>query len=411
MYRTYVLLALFAITFCLFSPAALAKGHSGEVIPGSFIVTLREDAQAESIAQAHGLRPHGYFRKALNGFVFKGTATNRDRLKRDAKVLDIEPDRIVEVEEVRDFAIIPGVTAVQPAQKLPTGINRIDADLSINARIDGVDERTNIDVAVIDTGIDLTHPDLNVVKSVSFTGTATGNDDHGHGTHVAGTIAGIDNTTGVVGVAPGARLWAVKVLGSNGSGSLSSIIAGVDYVTKNAQVIKVANMSLGMNGTSRAFNAAISRSVAAGVTYVVAAGNSNMDATRFSPANHPDVICVSAVADYDGKGGGSARGYSDADDTLADFSNYGAPVDIAAPGVRIYSTYRGGSYATMSGTSMASPHAAGAAALYLANNPAATPLEVKNALRSLAKPASDPLFGFTGDRDSVREPMLHASKL
>ena len=156
----------------------------------------------------------------------------------------------------------------------------------------------------------------------------------------------------MVGVAPGARLWAVKVLGSSGSGSISTIIKGVDYVTNNAGLIDVVNMSLGCECTSTSLNTAISNSVKAGVMYVVAAGNSNKNAATFSPANHPSVITVSAIADSDGKCGrlGPPTSYG-ADDFLASFSNYGSLVDLAAPGVNIYSTYKDGTYATLSGTS------------------------------------------------------------
>src|SRR5216117_170458 len=135
--------------------------------------------------------------------------------------------------------------------------------------------RVNVDIAIIDTGIDLTHPDLNVYRNITFvTGTTTGNDDNGHGTHVAGIAAALDNNIGVVGVAPGARLWAVKVLDNNGRGALSDVISGVDYVTENAGEIEVANMSLAGRGTGESLRLAIQNSVGRGVVYVVAAANS-----------------------------------------------------------------------------------------------------------------------------------------
>ena len=171
-------------------------------------------------------------------------------------------------------------------------------------------------------------------------------------------------------MAPGARLWAVKVLNDQGSGYMSWIVAGIDYVTKNASAIEVANMSLGCECTSAALDTALTNSTNAGVVYVVAAGNSTKDASTFSPANHPRVITTSAVADFDGKAGGvgAATCRADEDDTLANFSNFGSTVDIAAPGVCIRSTWNNGGYNTISGTSMASPHAAGAAALYVVQN-------------------------------------------
>jgi subtilisin family serine protease len=254
-------------------------------------------------------------------------------------------------------------------------------------------------------------------------GTKNGNDDNGHGTHVAGIAAAKDNGIGVVGVAPGARLWAVKVLDRNGSGFLSGVIKGVDHVTANAGAIEVANMSLG-GGNSQALNDAIKNSVAKGVVYVVAAGNSGIDASNTSPANSPDVLAVSAIVDTDGKCGklGPSTSYG-GDDTFASFSNYGSMVDIAAPGVNILSTYKGKTYATMSGTSMASPHVAGAVALYLAHNlkPAdvAGAAAVRAAIIAAGVPQTAPCSsgdgngGFTGDPDpaSNQEPLVYAKSL
>jgi hypothetical protein len=275
-------------------------------------------------------------------------------------------------------------------QIVPTGIRRIGADVSPAAKIDGLDERVNADIAVIDTGIDLTHPDLNVYRNVTFvSGTTSGNDDDGHGTHVSGIAAALDNNIGVVGVAPGARLWAVKVLDSTGWGAMSQVIQGVDYVTQHADEIEVANLSLGSYAPQTdSLRLAIQNSVAKGVVYVVAAGNSRVELFAedyalggwdYIPAAYPEVMTVSALVDTDGQAGGagSATTWGD-DDTLATFSNYslhlapgnpvdspGLMIDVAAPGVNIYSTHMGGSYATMSGTSMASPHVAGAVALYI----------------------------------------------
>ncbi len=282
--------------------------------------------------------------------------------------------------------------------------------------MDNVDTPLDVDIAVIDTGSQATHPDLRVVTQVNFTNELSPDDRNGHGTHVAGTAAALDNGAGVTGVAPGARIWSVKVLDRNGSGYLSDVIEGIDYVTANAASIEVANMSLGCQCQTAAMDEAIRRSVAAGVVYAVAAGNSAMDAATFSPANHPDVIAVSAVADFNGKPGGGAAATcrSDVDDTLADFSNFGGVVDIAAPGVCITSTWKGSAYATISGTSMASPHTAGAIALYLLGRPKPTnALEVamvKNAIISSAFLQSGPQ-GFSGDPDPYREPLLNAAGL
>jgi subtilisin family serine protease len=293
------------------------------------------------------------------------------------------------------------------------------------ADIDGIDDRVDVDVAVIDTGVDLTHVDLNasISRQATFVGgTTNANDDHGHGSHVAGTVGALDNNIGAVGVAPGVRIWAVKVLNKRGSGWDSDIAAGIDWVTARASTIEVANMSLGGPGTDQdspdPIHDAIVGATNAGIVFVVAAGNSNKDAATDTPAAYDEVITVSALADSDGKGGhlGSATSYG-ADDTLATFSNWGADVDICAPGVSIYSTHKSKGYATMSGTSMASPHVAGAAALYLATH--AKPVEltgsqwveaVKAAILSAATLQSDP-NGFTGDRDAFAEPLLNAKLL
>ena len=295
---------------------------------------------------------------------------------------------------------------------LPRGVNRVDGDLSSTLSGNGAGS-VNADIAIIDTGIRFDHPDLNVYAQKTFvSGTSSANDDNGHGTHVAGIAAAKDNSIGVVGVAPGARLWAVKVLDSSGSGSISTIIKGIDYITQNAALIDVVNMSLGCECTSSSLNTAISNSVNAGVTYVVAAGNSGKNAASFSPANHPSVIAVSAIVDTDGKCG--AKGISTSyggDDTFSSFSNYGSVVDLAAPGVSIYSTYKGGSYATLSGTSMAAPHVTGAAAIYESLYPPITPSqqlsEAKSAGSNPATPCQHPYHGyFTGDPDGYPEPLL-----
>jgi subtilisin family serine protease len=171
-------------------------------------------------------------------------------------------------------------------------------------------------------------------------------------------------------VAPGARLWAVKVLDSRGSGYISWIVAGIDWVRSQAATIEVANMSLGCECASSSMDTALTNATNAGVVFVAAAGNSAEDASTFSPANHSQVIAVSAMADFNGMAGEGAAATcrADEDDSFANFSNFGSVVDIAAPGVCINSTVPGGGYAVFSGTSMASPHAAGAAALYLVEN-------------------------------------------
>ena len=383
------------------TPSAAAPGEAG-----SYIVVLDEDVAARAVAAAHadrlGLDVGHVYTTALQGYSATMTPTVA------ALVADL-----------------PAVTSVQQdnpvsatAQTTPTGINRADAELSPTARINGADERVNVDVAVIDTGADLDHPDLNIyragAKNCSLFA-VTPEDLNGHGTHVSGTIGALDNAAGVVGMAPGARIWPVKVLSDAGTGLNSDVICGIDYVASHADEIEVANMSLGGGGeddgrcgagNDDAMHAAICESVAAGVTYVVAAGNDSADASTSTPAAYDEVITVSALADFDGRSGGGAPSTcrNDQDDTFASFSNYGSDVDLIAPGVCIESTSMLGGYDTLSGTSMASPHVAGAAALYAANNPGASPAQVKSALQN----AGSTDWSDADDPDSTQERLLDA---
>jgi subtilisin len=385
----------------------IADAHDPDRIAGRYIVVLRDGAAVSPMAarqeRRYGAQVHSVYRAALNGY----SAT-------------------MSVHEARRLAQAPAVQAVQAdtlvratAQTVPTGVNRANADASPTAAIDGSDQRVDVDVAVLDTGVDLDHPDLNVHQAGATNCNTLGinpDDQHGHGTHVAGTIGALDNGAGVVGMAPGARIWPVKVLNAAGMGSTSDVICGIDYVTAHADQIEVANMSLGGQGTddgdcgasnNDAQHQAICESVAAGVTYVVAAGNESSNAARTTPAAYDEVITVSALADFNGLPGGGAAPTcrSDVDDTFAGFSNFGADVDLIAPGACIGSTWRNGGYSTASGTSMASPHVAGGAALYLASHPGASPEQVKSALQS----AGSLDWSATDDPDGIKERLLDVS--
>ncbi len=379
------------------APSVYGQG----VVPNRSIVVLKQGAVPAKVAAVHGLAMDHVYSHALNGFAAVVPAGSLRKLKNDPSVALIEADQA--------FTASAPPTVQQAAQLVPYGVLRIGADTNPNF----VSSPVIVDVAIIDTGIELSHPDLNVFKNVScIRKISTGNDDNGHGTHVAGTVGALNNGVGVVGVAPGVRLWAVKVLDRNGSGWTSDVIKGVDYVTSNAASIEVANMSLG-GGNSATLNMAIANSVAKGVVYVVAAGNSAANAGNDSPANSLNVLCVSAIVDTDGECGGlgPATQYG-ADDTFASFSNYGSVVNIAAPGVNIRSTYKGKTYATMSGTSMASPHVAGTVALFLAgiNKPAnaADVAAVRQFVISNSIPQTD-VCGFQGDGDGIQEPLVDAS--
>jgi subtilisin family serine protease len=296
-------------------------------------------------------------------------------------------------------------------QIIPQSVDRVDGDINLeNINSNVIDA----DIAILDTGIDLDHNDLNVFHEKSFIPEATNaDDDHGHGTHLAGIAAARDNSLGIVGIAPGAQLWAIKVLESSGMGEISTLIKGLDYINQHSDQVDVAVLSLGCECESGALNIAISNSIKAGITIVVAAGNEGKNARTFTPANNPEVITVSAIADSDGKcgGNGPSTPYG-ADDMLASFSNFGDAVDISAPGVEIYSTFKSNSYTKLTGTSMAAPHVAGAAALYISLHPEASPKDVKNYLLNSGTNLSDLCDGnghgyFVGDRDGSHEPLLY----
>lgn len=388
------------------SPPSSSASQMGQVIPGQYIVVLNDDAlnlrdilsEVAYKVNIEGTEILHIYEDVLNGFA-----------------INVPNERVIEALEQSPFVdyIEKDKMVKAFAQTLPSGVNRVDGDLSSTKSGNG-GVSINTDIAILDSGIHTSHSDLNIYHQKTFvSGTSSGNDDNGHGTHVAGIAAARDNSIGVVGIAPGAKLWAIKVLDRNGSGALSTIIKGIDYIKQYASQIEVANLSLGCECKSSAFDTAINNAVKAGITFVVASGNSGKDASTFSPANNPNVIAVSAIGDSDGKCGGTgpSTGYG-RDDTLASFSNYGAVVDMTAPGTKIYSTYKGNSYATMSGTSMAAPHVAGAAALYEASHPGASPSEVRNALLSNGSTSSTTCDGkghgyFTSDRDSYREPLLY----
>ena len=400
-------LAAAALTALSLAVVGTSAGGAPSTATGQYIVVLADGVSASATADDHARRygtsvTHVYSH-ALHGYSATMSEAAAKRLARDDEVASVAPDQPVSIV----------------AQSLPTGVNRVDAELSPTAKINGTDERVDVDVAVLDTGVDLDHPDLNVytagAKNCS-TGRSA-DDGNGHGTHVAGTIGALDNTIGVVGVTPGARIWPVRVLNPAGSGAWSSVICGIDYVTAHASEIEVANMSLGGSGSddgncgrtnNDALHQAICASVAAGVTYAAAAGNESDDAANHVPAAYDEVITVSALADFNGLPGGGAAATcrSDVDDTLADFSNFGADVDLIAPGVCILSTWKGGKYNTISGTSMATPHVTGGAALYKSTHPGASPASVKSALQEAGTtdwtwPSQDP--------DGVQEKLLNVA--
>lgn len=282
------------------------------------------------------------FGHALSGFAASLTDDQVNTLRKDPRVKSVEPDMTISISPYKGKPGGGGDPSTPPSQQIPYGTTRVGGGITAS----------NQTAWIIDSGIDLDHPDLNVdsTRSISFLsgggGADSPDDQNGHGTHVAGTIGAINNNIGSVGVAPGTLVVAVRVLDRRGSGSTSGVIAGVDYVKANANSGDVANMSLG-GGVSTALDDAVISAANSGVKFALAAGNSSTNANNSSPAraNGNNIYTISAM---------------NSSDNWASFSNYGnPPVDYCAPGVSIYSTWKDGGYNTISGTSMASPHAAG----------------------------------------------------
>ena len=387
--------------------------ESNNVIPNQFIVYLQEDNKEES----NSIDPLEFYNSELKNtetellyvydYVVKGFAIKVF----NNKVLEQLENNPLVAYVGQDRKISTFINSHTESQIIPQSVDRVDGDINLeNINSNTVDA----DIAILDTGIDLDHDDLNVFHEKSFIPEAiNADDDHGHGTHLAGIAAAKDNSFGIVGIAPGARLWAIKILESSGMGEISTLIKGLDYINQNSNQIDVAVLSLGCECESGALDIAIQNTIKNGITIVVAAGNEGKNARTFTPANNPQVITVSAIADTDGKCGGNGPStLYGADDMLASFSNFGEVVDISAPGVEIYSTFKSNSYTKLSGTSMAAPHVAGAAALYISLHPEASPKDVKNYLMNSGTNISDLCDGnghgyFVGDRDSSHEPLLY----
>ena len=344
------ILALGVLPLVALSQPALAQTgeRAGERIANSYICVFargtvsRGNAQAEATraAQAAGGQVTRVYSVALQGFAVNASAQAVEQMRAaNRNIAYCEQDQVVTLPPYQQAGQpTSGEITAQSTQETPWGI----------ARVNGGAAGTYATAWVIDTGIDLDHPDLrvDVTRSRSFVDRETADDLNGHGSHVAGTIGALDNTFGVIGVAPGAPVVAVKVLNRRGSGTISGVIAGVDYVGQYGRSGDVANMSLG-GGASQALDDAVLGASAGGVRFAIAAGNDSANANNYSPArvNGPNIFTVSAFA---------------IGDKWASYSNFGnPPIDYSEPGSSIKSTWKGGGYNTISGTSMATPHLAG----------------------------------------------------
>ncbi len=338
------------------APAPVMAAAPGQGIEGSYIVVLKDGADPRSVAATAGVNPRYVYTAAVNGFAGVLNAGQLNALQNNPNVAYIEQDGIA--------------TAWTTQSNATWGLDRIDARSGLDTNYSYTNTGSGVTAYIIDTGIDLGHSEFTGrISSASFDAFTDGNDDcNGHGTHVAGTVGG-----STYGVAKGVTLVRVRVLDCAGSGSWSGVVAGIDWVVSHHGTgPAVSNMSLG-GGASSTVDAAVDRMIDDGVASAVAAGNGNQagiaqDACKYSPARVPRAMTIGATTKTDAK---------------TSWSNYGNCVDWFAPGAGITSAWIGGGSTetnTISGTSMATPHVAGVAALYLQGTPAASPQTVRDAL-------------------------------
>jgi subtilisin family serine protease len=400
-----------AVLALLGAPAAAAAATA----TASPYVVVYKGSVASVDAQTSGLQSKLNFASAfrygsaLKGFAADLTPAQLKAVSADPAVAYVEPDLTFTAA---------GSVALAPGDTVPVGIRRIGAATPATVRA-----ASGVNVAELDTGVDLKNSDLNAVSGVNcISSGAAAQDDNGHGTNVAGIIAARNQGAGVVGAAPGTKLYAVKVMGKSGSGTLSQILCGINWVTANASAlnIKVANLSFAGTGSNDnncgntnhdAEHQAICKSVAAGVTYVAAAGDGSTSFASSIPAAYPEVLTVTAMTDTDGLPGGlgpAACLKGQADDQYATYSNYAVSAadqshTVSAPGTCVVSDKLGGGTSKYYGTSQSAPHVAGAVALCLNDGGVAgpcaglTPAQVVAHIRADAVSAATLTNGFLGD--------------
>lgn len=420
----------FVCVCALVSSVTLIPSAFGQNAPQTdrYIVTVNPGSQPTQVASAHGVRPRQVFTHVLNGFAAQVPPGRLAALANDPRVAHIAVDHQVFAFRGKPQ---PSPDPEPTGQVTPAGVVRIGANTV-------TETGAGIGVAIVDTGIDLNHQDLQISSSwfvsPDFTYTTSAQDDAGHGTHVGGIVAALNNSIDVVGVARGATLYAVKVLDNSGSGYDSDIISGLNWIVANASgvtpKIRVINMSLGRGASAddSAMHTAIQNVVAADISVVAAAGNdANAEVSQMVPAGFPEVIAVASTTARDGTSN-SKRVSAIKADTASFFttdgkynSSTGVGVAISAPGeekedikfptinsLGILSTALGGGTTRMSGTSMAAPHVAGVVALMLEKDPTLTPVEIKALIMTSGtgqgvSPLDSPTgsYTFDGEREGV----------
>jgi subtilisin family serine protease len=405
------LAAVAALILLILPPGSSYPGSAAG--PAASIVVLRPGVALEPVLRRLGLaddRAVQTYHTVFTGFAAGLSAVTRARLSGDPAVAAVFPNRSYRGAQLESFSL--------DGPWIDNAVRRVGALDSPTAAIDGYDVGVDADIAVVDSGMPSGNPDLNVVGGVDCTGSGSWEDAVGHGTFVAGLAAARDDGVGVVGVAPGARLWSVRVMGADETVTDAAYLCGLDWVAEKAATIEVVNLSLGGPGVdadcggggSSALaleHAAVCRIVAGGVVAVASAGNSGADARDTNPAGFPEVVTVSASTDTDGQPGGlgpESSCYPGGDDTLATYSDFGEAVDITAPGTCVVSTWLDGRYAVGSGTSASAPLVSGAAALVRVVHPDWPVDEVRQWL--LATAAAGPM---AGDSDGYPEPMLNVA--
>ena len=399
----------------------------------SYVIQLKSGADVQKVMTKHGLQAKYIYGKAVNGFASKVPYGQLKKLESDTDVLSVSLDRQVKAHVKPDKPGKPPKEDPTPVsnQIIPSGVERIGA-----ASVDLSYSGNGVGVAIVDTGIDFAHIDLNVSLDCFYAPHSTScQDDEGHGTHVGGIVAALDNDSDVVGVAPSATLYAVKVLDSAGSGYDSDIIAGLDWIATNAATlnppINVVNMSLGREGTvddNPAMHTAIQNLYNTGISVITSAGNDPYtEVSQNIPAGYPEVMAIASTTAVQGKApkNGLCKGAYISRDTASYFTTDGAEVTVSAPGAHkedvkvncnlvldgILSLLLGGGTTRMSGTSMSSPHVAGVVALMYEKDGLLTPELVRSALKAGADmvdvaPFDSPTSVYT--YDGVREGVLNA---